>query len=214
MTFKDFENKIKPYKHIIFDFDGVLYKDNGKFMRMVRGLTLNVEAIESRYNQGLAFGDIFGNFANLEQHFKDEYLKYFTEDNLKEQKRIIRPFLKLIDKPMTIISNNNKEMIKEYLRNIKCYDLIDYIYDGDYKKPDIRLMDNYCLFTFTTLTIKECIYIGDKSIDKEFADNCGMTYLKLTYDEIAEWQDTPWGFVCGEKEKHSAFLESKIKTKD
>lgn len=109
------------------------------------------------------------------------YAKYFLNSDLYEEVISMLEVLKDNKKIVVIISSNNSKTIVEIMKHNKIEGLFDAIYGSDYKyeKPDNNLWND--IIKRFSVSKEQIIYIGDESIDYDFANKGDIDFIPVKY---------------------------------
>lgn len=194
---------MKPYKLVIFDFDGTLFATHEAIIHCVTKTFEKYErpipsrdAIYQTITKGLALHDSFNLLDSANQKSPEEilewieiYREFYRNDGDArtepyENVRLALEHVKATGATIIIVSNKGPKAIHSALVN---YDLMQYISlvvgdtQGMKKKPDPMIFNEIIKPKFSEVKGEEILVIGDTSADLLFAKNIGADGCWVTY---------------------------------
>ena len=205
---------MKNIKNILFDCDGVLYKDlEAVFGQVSKKMTeyiskkLNIDLIKAKELQTNYFHKYNTSLNGLMIHHNippEEFLKYVHDIDLSFMKKdlVLREELEKLNIKKFVFTNGSKEHVKNITNHLGINDLFDGIFDivdaKFHPKPEARAFD--LMTEKFNINPKETLYIEDIAKNLSIAKERGSTTVWLINDEY-------WGKKDSEKD----FIDYKIK---
>jgi len=205
---------MKNIKNILFDCDGVLYKDlEAVFGQVSKKMTeyiskkLNIDLIKAKELQTNYFHKYNTSLNGLMIHHNippEEFLKYVHDIDLSFMKKdlVLREELEKLNIKKFVFTNGSKEHVKNITNHLGINDLFDGIFDivdaKFHPKPEAKAFD--LMTKKFNINPKETLYIEDIAKNLSIAKERGSTTVWLINDEY-------WGKKDSEKD----FIDYKIK---
>ena len=205
---------MKNIKNILFDCDGVLYKDlEAVFGQVSKKMTeyiskkLNIDLIKAKELQTNYFHKYNTSLNGLMIHhaiLPEEFLKYVHDIDLSFMKKdlVLREELEKLNIKKFVFTNGSKEHVKNITNHLGINDLFDGIFDivdaKFHPKPEAKAFD--LMTKKFNINPKETLYIEDIAKNLSIAKERGSTTVWLINDEY-------WGKKDSEKD----FIDYKIK---
>ena len=205
---------MKNIKNILFDCDGVLYKDlEAVFGQVSKKMTeyiskkLNIDLIKAKELQTNYFHKYNTSLNGLMIHHNippEEFLKYVHDIDLSFMKKdlVLREELEKLNIKKFVFTNGSKEHVKNITSHLGINDLFDGIFDivdaKFHPKPEAKAFD--LMTKKFNINPKETLYIEDIAKNLSIAKERGSTTVWLINDEY-------WGKKDSEKD----FIDYKIK---
>ena len=205
---------MKNIKNILFDCDGVLYKDlEAVFGQVSKKMTeyiskkLNIDLIKAKELQTNYFHKYNTSLNGLMIHHNippEEFLKYVHDIDLSFMKKdlVLREELEKLNIKKFVFTNGSKEHVKNITNHLGINDLFDGIFDivdaKFHPKPEAKAFD--LMTKKFNINPKETLYIEDIAKNLSIAKERGSTTVWLINDEY-------WGKKASEKD----FIDYKIK---
>ena len=205
---------MKNIKNILFDCDGVLYKDlEAVFGQVSKKMTeyiskkLNIDLIKAKELQTNYFHKYNTSLNGLMIHHNippEEFLKYVHDIDLSFMKKdlVLREELEKLNIKKFVFTNGSKEHVKNITSHLGINDLFDGIFDivdaKFHPKPEAKAFD--LMTEKFNINPKETLYIEDIAKNLSIAKERGSTTVWLINDEY-------WGKKDSEKD----FIDYKIK---
>ena len=205
---------MKNIKNILFDCDGVLYKDlEAVFGQVSKKMTeyiskkLNIDLIKAKELQTNYFHKYNTSLNGLMIHHNippEEFLKYVHDIDLSFMKKdlVLREELEKLNIKKFVFTNGSKEHVKNITNHLGINDLFDGIFDivdaKFHPKPEAKAFD--LMTKKFNINPKETLYIEDIAKNLSIAKERGSTTVWLINEEY-------WGKKDSEKD----FIDYKIK---
>ena len=205
---------MKNIKNILFDCDGVLYKDlEAVFGQVSKKMTeyiskkLNIDLIKAKELQTNYFHKYNTSLNGLMIHHNippEEFLKYVHDIDLSFMKKdlALREELEKLNVKKFVFTNGSKEHVKNITNHLGINDLFDGIFDivdaKFHPKPEAKAFD--LMTKKFNINPKETLYIEDIAKNLSIAKERGSTTVWLINDEY-------WG----KKDSDKDFIDYKIK---
>jgi phosphoglycolate phosphatase len=188
---------MKPYKLLIFDFDGTLAATESAIQFCVKksfteyGLTPPSEASVKRAI-GIPLAKMLAHLGNLDKETSEKvadiYRQYYAVDGMRLTSLFPSSYstietLHSRGYNLCVVSNKKYEVVRDSVEKTgltSFFQLITGEGEGRYAKPDKQLFTNI-LEPFFNVKGSECLMIGDAVQDTDFALNCGMDAAWASY---------------------------------
>tara|TARA_Y100000294_G_scaffold15401_1_gene13721 strand:+ start:93 stop:764 length:672 start_codon:yes stop_codon:yes gene_type:complete len=213
--------EFKNIKKIIFDCDGVLYKDlDSVFSQVSKRMgeyiskKLNIDLKEAKELQRTYFHQYNTSLNGLMIHYKinpNEFLKYVHDINLDffEKDEVLRKELLNLDSKKFVYTNGSREHVNNITKHLGIDDLFDGIFDivdGQFfPKPQIEPLKN--LIKKFEIIPEETVFIEDIAKNLEPAKKLGMKTVWLINNEYWGKKDSDKDFIDLKINNLSSFLK-------
>ena len=213
--------EFKNIKNIIFDCDGVLYKDlDAVFGQVSKRMSeyisrkLNVDLKKAKELQTNYFHKYNTSLNGLIIHHNinpEEFLKYVHDINLDFMKKdsILREELIKLNAKKFVFTNGSNDHVKNVIKHVG----IDDLFDGIFDITDCNLIPKPSLDSYKKLVKKfslipeETIFIEDIAKNLEPAKKLGMKTVWLINDEYWGKKDSDKDFIDLKIKNLSSFLK-------
>ena len=213
--------EFKNIKNIIFDCDGVLYKDLdavfgqvSKKMGEYISRKLNVDFKKAKELQRNYFHQYNTSLNGLMIHHKidpHEFLEYVHDIDLNFLKKdtVLREELLKLDAKKFVYTNGSRDHVNNITKHLGIDDLFDGIFDivdgKFFPKPQIEPLKN--LIKKFEITPEETVFIEDIAKNLEPAKKFGMKTVWLINNEYWGKQESDKKFIDLKIENLSSFLK-------
>ena len=192
--------ELKPYRHVIWDFNGTLLDDAELCVQSVNpllkehGLTeINVTTYReyfrfpvAEYYVDLGFRLTTEEFSSLSERFHGHYYKILHEARLFTGVRELLHDLKEAGKTLSILSAAQQQDLHTALQQFSIQSFFDHIFGLHHRLADSKISRGKELLKHSGISNEHSVLVGDTLHDLEVGQALGVSVILLTDGHMDE----------------------------
>lgn len=202
------------YRHFFWDFDGTLYDTYGRITRAAvnalgeLGILLSAEEVYPVAKRSLFA--VCAKWAEPLGRTHDQFLDIYHRYSEQEGAESIRPFPGALETLKAVVDHGGKNYLYTH-RSGSVFHWLEFDGISDLFADKITTLDGFpskpapdalnFLVSKHSLTLSDCVMIGDRDIDLDAGKNAGMSCALFDPEDFYPDYDTPWRFRTMEELK-------------